>query len=345
MSENQITRIFENHPIFLLKEVDENDKTQFYFKAADVAKVLDIVNIHSSTQHFNEKEKAIREMDTIKGIQKVTMLTSRGVYRLLYASKKPIAEKFRDWASDVLDDIIFNESQELKKQLEEKAKELKQKEIENKKQEKELKQKEIENQKLREKGNWLYEKTVKKVNFKKRIHKNLAIYVASNIFEKENNIFKIGKSVCMKERKSSLRTGSAPDNDFKMHKSYDVVDGLEIATEKYLHALMESFHIDDKANTEHFMAHMEFIDLIVTNVIQHQFHNINLMNDYIKVLDKHKFNFEAAKPDMVKFVEKSKTRNYNNETQFAYDMKQTTKVCQTCSKNVPIFKFEGENCA
>ncbi|MGL5936527.1 MAG: hypothetical protein ACRCZI_13015, partial [Cetobacterium sp.] len=46
-----------------------------------------------------------------------------------------------------------------------------------------------------------------------------------------------------------------------------------------------------------------------------------------------------------KFVEKSKTRNYNNETQFAYDMKQTTKVCQTCSKNVPIFKFEGENCA
>ena len=46
-------------------------------------------------------------------------LTSQGVYRLLYNSKKEAAKKFRKWAGNILDDIIFNESTELKKQLEE----------------------------------------------------------------------------------------------------------------------------------------------------------------------------------------------------------------------------------
>ena len=37
-------------------------------------------------------------------------------------NKKPIAKKFRNWVGNILDDIIFNESLELKKQLEEKDK-------------------------------------------------------------------------------------------------------------------------------------------------------------------------------------------------------------------------------
>ena len=40
----------------------------------------------------------------------------QGIYRLLYASKKPIAKKFRKWAGNILDDITFNESEELKRQ-------------------------------------------------------------------------------------------------------------------------------------------------------------------------------------------------------------------------------------
>ena len=37
-------------------------------------------------------------------------------------SKKPEAKKFRKWAGNILDDIIFNESNELKRQLEEQEK-------------------------------------------------------------------------------------------------------------------------------------------------------------------------------------------------------------------------------
>jgi prophage antirepressor-like protein len=37
---------------------------------------------------------------------------------LLYSSKKKIAENFREWVGDILDDIIFNQSKELQNQLE-----------------------------------------------------------------------------------------------------------------------------------------------------------------------------------------------------------------------------------
>jgi len=43
---------------------------------------------------------------------------------VLYNSKKEIAKKFRKWAGNILDDIIFNEAQGLKLQLEEKEKQL-----------------------------------------------------------------------------------------------------------------------------------------------------------------------------------------------------------------------------
>jgi hypothetical protein len=50
----------------------------------------------------------------------MTFLTSKGVYRLLYNSKKIEAEIFREWVGDILDDIIFNECKELRKQIEHK---------------------------------------------------------------------------------------------------------------------------------------------------------------------------------------------------------------------------------
>ena len=41
---NQIVKVFENHEIFIFGDRDEDNKRQYYFKAADVGKVLDIVN-------------------------------------------------------------------------------------------------------------------------------------------------------------------------------------------------------------------------------------------------------------------------------------------------------------
>ena len=118
---NCIVKAFENNPIAILQEDVENKKV-YYFKASDIGKALGIVNIHSTIQNYeDEDERVIRKAyDPQKNLQDTTFLTSQGVYRLLYNSKKEIAKKFRKWAGNILDDIIFNESSELKKQLQEK---------------------------------------------------------------------------------------------------------------------------------------------------------------------------------------------------------------------------------
>ena len=96
-----------------------NNKKRYYFKASDVAKVLDIKHIRSSIQNYDDDEKIVHNVIDLRGIsQENTYLTSRGVYRLLYNSKKNIAIKFRKWVGDLLDDIIFNNDKELQKQIE-----------------------------------------------------------------------------------------------------------------------------------------------------------------------------------------------------------------------------------
>jgi prophage antirepressor-like protein len=115
---NCIVKAFENNPIAILQE-DINNKKIYYFKASDVGKVLGIVNIRSTIQNYEEEdERVVRNVyDPYGTPQDTIFLSSQGVYRLLYNSKKEVAKKFRKWAGNILDDIIFNESIELKRQL------------------------------------------------------------------------------------------------------------------------------------------------------------------------------------------------------------------------------------
>ena len=114
---NCIIKAFENNPISILEENLDN-KRVYYFKASDVGKVLNLSNIRVSIQNYDEDEQVVRKAYDLRGCEQYTVfLTSRGVYRLLYSSKKEIAKKFRKWASDILDDIIFNKSRELHRQF------------------------------------------------------------------------------------------------------------------------------------------------------------------------------------------------------------------------------------
>jgi prophage antirepressor-like protein len=125
---NCIVKAFENNPISIIKEEKDNKKI-YCFKASDIGKALNIVNIRTSIQNFDGDEVVVRTTyDTINRKQETLFLTSQGVYRLLYSSKKDIAKKFRKWAGAILDDIIFNESQELRKQLEKQNKLIEEKE-------------------------------------------------------------------------------------------------------------------------------------------------------------------------------------------------------------------------
>jgi hypothetical protein len=125
---NCIIKAFENHPISILQE-NIRDRKIYYFKASDIGKALD------------DDEQVVRKAYDLRGCeQDTTFLTSQGVYRLLYNSKKPIAKKFRKWAGNILDDIIFNHSKELQKQIEKNQEQLLELESKNEqlKKEKEL---------------------------------------------------------------------------------------------------------------------------------------------------------------------------------------------------------------
>lgn len=113
---NCIIKAFSNNKISILKE-ETNNKFNYWFKSTDIATTLDLTNIYSSVQNYDENEKCLKEVDTSGGKQKILFLSSQGVYRLLYNSKKSLAKQFRKWVGDILDDIIFNQNKELLNQV------------------------------------------------------------------------------------------------------------------------------------------------------------------------------------------------------------------------------------
>ena len=119
-------KIFENYTVFILEQISENKKT-YFFKANDIAVILDIVNIRSTTQHYDQDEKTLINTTDCKGaLQKTLFLSIAGLFRLLYNNKREISNKFRKWTHNIIDDIIFNNSngnEEKKLQLQEHYKE------------------------------------------------------------------------------------------------------------------------------------------------------------------------------------------------------------------------------
>ena len=89
------------------------------FRASDIGIVLEISQIRSVIRDFNETEKVVHSMHTHGGTQEVTFLTAKGLYKVLFKSRKPIAEQFQNWVCDVIEEIRLTGKYDLEKQLEE----------------------------------------------------------------------------------------------------------------------------------------------------------------------------------------------------------------------------------
>ena len=87
------------------------------FRASDVGTVLEMGNIRTSINDFTDSEKVVHTMDTLGGSQQVTFLTEKGLYKVLFKSRKPIAEKFQNWVCEVVKEIRLNGVYDLQKQL------------------------------------------------------------------------------------------------------------------------------------------------------------------------------------------------------------------------------------
>jgi prophage antirepressor-like protein len=218
---NCIIKAFENNPISILKE-NSNNKNLYYFKGTDIAKALNIINIRQSIINYDDDERVVRKVyDPYGTLQDTIFLTSQGVYRLLYNSKKELAKKFRKWTGNILDDIIFNESKELKRQLEEKNKEL------------ESTKKQLETKTKLKVKKWYQEEP------------GHIIYGYKSNEQDKDSIITIGKTKNVKKRESSYMTCNQSGVMFYAKRCYN----CDLA-EKVIHHILDKYR--EESNKEWF---------------------------------------------------------------------------------------------
>lgn len=79
----------------LVRTIERGD--EIWFVAADVCKVLGVKNSRDAVSRLDEDEKGVVTADTLGGTQDVSIVSEPGVYRLVFTSRKPVAERFKRW--------------------------------------------------------------------------------------------------------------------------------------------------------------------------------------------------------------------------------------------------------
>ena len=89
---------FENG---LVRVIPKEDGPRFVL--TDVCRALEISNSRDMASRLDEDEKGVAIVDTLGGNQSTIVISEAGLYRLVFTSRKPIAEKFKRWlAHEVL---------------------------------------------------------------------------------------------------------------------------------------------------------------------------------------------------------------------------------------------------
>ena len=68
-----------------------------WFAAKDVCDILEISNNRDAIGRLSASMKGVATTDTLGGNQQMTVISEAGVYKLVFTSRKPEAEKFTDW--------------------------------------------------------------------------------------------------------------------------------------------------------------------------------------------------------------------------------------------------------
>jgi prophage antirepressor-like protein len=200
------------------------------FRASDVGLVLDIKIINSVIREFDESEKVLHTMHTLGGAQEVTFLTEKGLYKVLFRSRKPIAQKFQNWVCEVIKEIrlkgIYKMENEIKKAIEEKNEAIEEKNeaIEEKNEAIEEKNEAIEekNEAIEEK-NKIREKTLIE-NFPSNVQ---CVYYGTidNKSDRGERLIKFGNSNSLKNR---IYNHKKTYQNFRLINAFKVENKLQI---------------------------------------------------------------------------------------------------------------------
>ena len=86
--------------------------------AQDICNILGIVNVSQALGDFDNDEKGIYITYTLGGSQQLLTVKEPGLYKLLFRSRKPEAERFTQWVTkEVLPEIRKTGQYSLKKRL------------------------------------------------------------------------------------------------------------------------------------------------------------------------------------------------------------------------------------
>lgn len=83
---------FEDHLVRIVTRDGEP-----WFVARDVCSALEIATPQAAYERIPDDEKGVGETDTLGRVQSVLLLSEPGLYRLIFRSNKPVAERFRRW--------------------------------------------------------------------------------------------------------------------------------------------------------------------------------------------------------------------------------------------------------
>jgi anti-repressor protein len=97
---NQLAKVFNYGECQVRTVVKDNEP---WFVAKDVCEILEIGNSRMALERLNEKMKGVSSVDTLGGNQEMSIVSEAGVYKLVFTSRKPEAERFTDWlATEVI---------------------------------------------------------------------------------------------------------------------------------------------------------------------------------------------------------------------------------------------------
>lgn len=79
---------------------------ELWFVGLDVCRVLEIAKPHQAMDRLDGDERGTYSVGTPGGDQNMIVISEAGVYRLVFTSRKPVAERFKRWlAHDVIPSI------------------------------------------------------------------------------------------------------------------------------------------------------------------------------------------------------------------------------------------------
>lgn len=97
-------QIFSNPEFGSVRCIEKEGEPWWVLK--DVCSVLNISNTSSVSARLDDYEKGIHQIDTLGGVQEMTVISESGLYNVIIRSDKPNAKAFRKWiTSEVIPSI------------------------------------------------------------------------------------------------------------------------------------------------------------------------------------------------------------------------------------------------